>query len=119
MKVFALMHVAFAAAYILHRDDGCYCWSTFFQDALEWKLSLSDQDDQATFLGVMDLWWQTELSFEIPLITNIGPALGYIGNQQALTDGSTMRFMDTLRNGKIIRNCVESLNGTSNPILPS
>ena len=120
VKVFALMHVAFAAAYILHRDDGSYCWSTFFQDALNWKLSLSGQDDQAAFLGVMDLWWwQPELSFETPLITNVGPALGYIENQQDLADGSTRRFMDILRNGRIICNCVEFLNGMSNPILPS
>ena len=119
MKAFALMHVAFAAAYILHRDDDSYCWSTFFQDALNWKLSLSGQDDQAAFLGVMDLWWQRELSFETPLLTNAGPALGYIETQQDLADGLTMTVTDILRNGRIIRNCVEFLNGMSNPILPS
>ena len=115
MKVFALMHIAFAAAYILHRDDGSYCWSTFFQDALNWKLSLSGQDDQAAFLGVMDLWWwQPELSFETPLVTNIGPVLGYTETQQDRTDGFTMKVIEGLRDGKIIRNCVEFLNGTSN-----
>lgn len=119
VEVFALMHVAFAAAYILHRDDDSYCWSTFFQDALNWKLSLSGQDDQAAFLGVMDLWWQREISFETPLITNVGPALGYLEAQQDLVDGFTMRVMDILRNGKIVRNCVEFLNGMSNPFLPS
>ena len=119
VKAFALMHVAFAAAYILHRDDGSYCWSTFFQDALNWKLSLSGQNDQAAFLGVMGLWWQPEHAFETPLLTNIGPAFGYIEPQQDLADGFTMRVMDILRNGRIIRNCVEFLNGMSNPDLPS
>ena len=116
VEVFALMHVAFAAAYILHRDDSSYCWSTFFQDALNWKLSLSGQDDQAAFSGVMDLWWQPEISFDTSLTSNVGPALGYIETQQNLADGYTMRVMDMLRNGKIIRNCVEFLNGMSNPV---
>ena len=119
VEVFALMHVAFAAAYILHRDDGSYCWSTFFQDALDWKLSLSGQDDQAAFLVVMDLWWQPELSFETPLVTNVGPALGYIETRQDLADGFPMRVTDMLRNGKIIRNCVEFLDGMSNSNLLS
>ena len=119
VKAFALMHVAFAAAYILHRDDDSYCWSTFFQDALNWKLSLSGQDDQAAFLGVMDLWWQPEHAFKTPLLTNTGPAFGYIESQQDLADGFTIRVMDILKNGKIIRNCVEFLNGMSNLVLPS
>ena len=119
VEIFALMHVAFAAAYILHRDDGSYCWSTFFQDALNWKLSLSGQDEQAAFLGVMDLWWQPELSFETPLTTNVGPTLGYIKTQQDLADEFPRRFTDMPRNGKIIRNCVEFLNGMSNPNLLS
>ncbi len=116
VEVFALMHVAFAAAYILHKDDGSYCWSSFFQDALDWKLSLSDQNDQAAFLGVMDLWWQPGLSFEISLMTNIGPAFGYIENQHDLADGLPTRVIDMLKSGKIIRNCAEFLNGKSNPI---
>ena len=119
VEVFALMHVGFAAAYILHRDDDSYCWSTFFQDALNWKLSLSGQDDQAAFLGVMDLWWQPQLSFETTLVANVGPALGYIETQQDLADEFIMRVIDMLRKGKIIRNCVEFLNGMSNPILRS
>ena len=118
MEVFALMHVAFAAAYILHRDDGSCRWSTFFQDALCWKFSLTGQDDQADFLAVMDLWWQPELSFETLSITNVGPASGYIETQQDLADCFPIRVMDKLRNGGIIRNCVEFLNGMSYPILP-
>ena len=119
VEVFALMHVAFAAAYILHRDDGSYCWSTFFQDALDWKLLLSRQDDQAAFLGVMDLWWRPEISFETPLITHVGPPFGYHETQQDPADGFPMRVTDMPMKGKIIRNCVEFLNGMSNPILLS
>ena len=109
VEVFALMHVAFAAAYILHRDDGSYCWSTFFQDALCWKLPLSGWDDQADFLAVMDLWWQPSLQTS-PII-NAGPASGYVQSQQHLADWLPIRVMDKLRNGRIIRNCVEFLNG--------
>ena len=119
VKVFAVMHVAFAAAYIVHRDDSSYCWSTFLQDALNWKLSLSGQDDQAAFLGVMALWWQPELSFETSLITHVGPVLGYIETRHDLADGPTIIVMDMLKNGKIIRNFVEFLNGMSNTILLS
>ena len=116
VEVFALMHVAFAAAYILHKDDGSYCWNSFFQDALDWKLSLSDQNDQAAFLGVMDLWWQPGLSSETSLMTNIGPALDYIEIQHDPADGLPMKVVEMLKNGKIIRNCAEFLNGMSNTI---
>ena len=119
VEVFALMHLAFAAAYILHRDDGSYCWSTFFQDALCWKLSLSGRDDRTAFLAVMDLWWLPELSFETSPITNVGPAPGFMETQQDPADWFPTRVMDKLRNGRIIQNCVEFLNGMFYPVVLS
>ena len=119
VEVFALMHLAFAAAYILHRDDGSYCWSTLFHDALVWRLSLSDQDDQTAFLAVMDLWWQGELSLNTSPITNVGSAFGYLETQQDVIDWFSIRGMDILRKGEIIGNCVEFLNGTLYIILLS
>ena len=119
VEVFALMHLAFAAAYILHRDDGSYSWSTLFHDALVWRLSLSDQDDQAAFLVVMDLWWQPELSLNTSPITNVGSAFGYLETQQDVIDWFSIRGMDILRKGEIIGNCVEFLNGTLYIILLS
>ena len=117
VEVFALMHVAFAAAYILHRDDGSYCWSDFFRDALCWELPLSGRDDRAAFLAVMHLWWQQELSLETSPIINASPASGYVESQQDLADWFPIRVMDKLRNGKIIRSCVEFLNGMLNPVV--
>lgn len=119
VEVFALMHVAFAAAYILHRDDDSYCWSTFFQDALCWKLPLSGRDDWAAFLAVMDLWWQPEISLETSPIANAGPASGYVESQQDLADRFPIRVMDKLMNGRIIRNCMEFLNGMLNTVVLS
>ena len=119
VEVFALMHLAFAAVYILHRDDGSYCWSTFFHDALDWRLSLSDQNDQAAFLAVMDLWRQRELSLDTSPITNVGPAFGYVETQQDVVDWFSIKGMDMLRKGEIIGNCVEFLNGTLYPVLLS
>lgn len=116
VEVFALMHLAFAAAYIFHRDDGSYCWNTFFHDALDWRLSLSDQNDQKAFLAVMDLWWQPELFLDTSPITNVGPAFGYVETQHDVVDCFSIRGMDILRKGEIIGNCVEFLNGTLYPI---
>lgn len=119
VEVFALMHLAFAAAYISHRDDGSYCWRTFFHDALDWRHSLSDHNDQVAFLVVMDLWRQPELSLDTSPITNGGPAFGCLETQQDVVDWFSIKGIAMLRKGEVIGNCVEFLNGTLYPVLLS
>ncbi len=56
-EVFAFMHIAFAAAFILHNDDESYCWEAFFEDALQLQHALVDKEGKLLFLKAMDRWW--------------------------------------------------------------
>lgn len=56
-EVFSFMHIAFAAAYILHHEDESYCWDAFFQDALQLRHALVDREGELLFLLAMDRAW--------------------------------------------------------------
>ena len=51
--VFALMHVAGASAYIIHRDYQMYSWGTFLSEAHQWQHLLSDEIEKFTFVKVI------------------------------------------------------------------
>ena len=111
--VFALMHVAFAAAYVLHREHDSYDWNDFFQDALQFHLALSSKSDRDSFLEVMDRWWLPPgLPLRSSLVIKYGPVLGHtfqdstIGIQQ-------MDLVNLLKNGEVARNFSDFLDGQS------
>ena len=57
VDVFALMHVACAFAYMLHKDDESYCcdcWEEFFQDMLQWQYAIAEESEVQIFLKAMD-----------------------------------------------------------------
>ena len=56
-EVFSFMHIAFAAAFILHHEDESYCWEAFFEDALQLQHALVDKKEKLQFLTAMDSWW--------------------------------------------------------------
>ena len=51
--VFALMHVACASAYIVHKDDHMYSWDAFLEDTQLWQYVLTNKIEKATFLKVI------------------------------------------------------------------
>lgn len=55
-EVISFMHVAFAAAFILHHDDKSYSWDAFFQEALQLQHALVDRKEKLLFLTAMDRW---------------------------------------------------------------
>lgn len=56
-EVFSFMHVAFAAAFILHHKDESHCWDAFFQDALQLQHAMVDREGKLMFVTAMDRWW--------------------------------------------------------------
>ena len=48
--VFALMHVAVASAYIIHKDDHVYSWGTFLSEAHQLHHLLIDETEKVTFV---------------------------------------------------------------------
>ena len=59
-EVFSFMHVAFAVASTLHRNDESYCWDAFFQDTLCLQHALIDNEERLLFLEVMSRYWWRE-----------------------------------------------------------
>ena len=111
--VFALMHVAFASAYILHKEHASYDWSDFFQDALQYQLALSSKSDRDSFLEVMDRWWLPPgLSLRASLVINFGPMVGQM-SEESMIGIHQVDLLDLLRNSEIMRNCSEFLDGQS------
>ena len=56
-EVISFMHVAFAAAFILHHEDKSYSWDAFIQEALQLQHALVDRKEKHLFLTAMDCWW--------------------------------------------------------------
>ena len=111
--VFALMHVAFAAAYVLHKEHASYDWSDFFQDALQFHLALSSKSDRDSFLGVMDRWWLPPgLSLRSSLVIKFGPVVGHM-SQESTIGMHQMELVKLLKNGEVARNCSDFLDGRS------
>lgn len=111
--VFALMHVAFAAAYVLHKEHASYDWSDFFQDALQFHLALSSKSDRDSFLGVMDRWWLPPgLSLRSSLVIKLGPVVGHM-LQESTIGMHQMELVKLLKNGEVARNCSDFLDGQS------
>lgn len=99
-EIFALVHVAFATAYMLHHEDELYCWSSLFRDMLQWKFSLLEKNDIILFSRAMEkLSFPQEHSVRSPLIVDPSKESSGLGVSMALSNGS------------IVENCWILLSG--------
>ncbi len=55
--VFALAHIACAAAYIIHKDDGSHCWNDFFLHILKMHTLIQNGNDARVFVQLVKLMW--------------------------------------------------------------
>lgn len=99
---FALMHIAFAAAYAVHRNDESYLWSAFFQDALWWQSALSSQSDRHHFRNAMDRWWRHSGKSPV-FLTSDAPSNLLWPPLDSSTSGTSL--LTVLRAGKIMQAC--------------
>lgn len=53
--VFALAHIACAAAYITHGDDRLHCWNEFLQNILDWQNLIRSKSDAQLFVQLVNL----------------------------------------------------------------
>ena len=113
--VFALIHMALAAAYILHRDDNePYCWTAFLQDAFHWQLTLSNKEDEISFINAM-------LHLGVPSSLTSYSSFGSImhpgcnGTSLENTPAKTNHdlSLSELRSGMIFKDCLGFLEGKS------
>lgn len=93
--IFALMHIAFAAAYVVHKHDSSYLWSAFFQDALHWQLALTSELDRRSFRDAMDRWWWPSGH----------PTFSSSSSLSLPESTSHKTLLTVLRKGKVIQAC--------------
>lgn len=94
VNVFALIHVALASAYILHKDDDSYCWDDYLHDMLIWQYAIVDESEKRSFVRVMD-----ELSTPHGIST-VPAKAAYSYNEH-----SSSTLLELLRNGRMIKDC--------------
>ncbi len=106
--VFALIHVALAAAYILHRDDDePYYWTAFLQDAFHWQLTLSSKDDRTRFINAM---LHLGVPFSLTSHSSFGSAMypGLNGTSFGNTPTPTNQnlLLSELTSGMVFKDCL-------------
>lgn len=106
--VFALMHVACASAYMLHRDNESYCWDKFLNDMLAWQYAIVEESERLVFVGVMD---RLSTPQGIPTLPSNA---SYCHNWHP-----SGALLDVLRNGRVVENCSTMLTGKLFLELPS
>ena len=107
--LFSLLHLAIAAAYLLHSQQGFYDWDTLYDEALHWQHALSKDEDKALFLKAMDPKFRPSL-------------LLYSGrrdlHRDRILDGSIyagqhISLPDALRRSELLKVCIGFLDGES------
>ena len=103
--IFALMHLAFAAAFILHWQHDDYAWDSFYDDALKWQHAIFNDDDKIVFLNAMSRWLLPELEDDSMLYC--------IAPQGSLDCGDKENLSAILRSGEIFKVCIGFLDSKS------
>ena len=109
-EIFALMHIACGVFYIRHGNDTCYGWGGLFQDFLRWQYAIREDRDVHLLLAVINQLWRPGC-VTLSQGTTVSPIHG-LGSLITLNPRS-VHLVDLLRNGMIIRECSEFLNGKS------
>ena len=111
--VFAIMHLAFAAAFSLTWKQDDYLFSALRDDALQWQHALPRDEDKTRFSDAMNCWRLHELE-PPPLFTSASNTKlqsmtpqdsHYCGDQQTLWDGQ--------KKGEVFKVCIAFVDSKS------
>ncbi len=110
--VFAIMHLAFATAFFLHWQHDDYSFGALLDDALQWQLVLSSNEDKVEFLIALSLWWLPEVDSTALLRRNY--MILYSSTIQERLEYSDQReIFDRLKNNAVFRIFIGFLDGKS------
>ncbi len=108
--VFAFIHLAFASAFVLHRQHDFYSWNAFFGEALQWQHAFAETEDRILFLTAMNCWWLPEQSSPL-LNSSVHTSFGSITPRGSLFSGDQEKLSDVLRNSEPFKVCICFLDG--------
>ena len=134
--VFALAHIACAAAYIMHVDDSSHCWNEFFQQILILQNLIQNRSDARLFVQFINLLCWPQCSSAKRFCDNYfldgstgtfvplrGPVVGLNGLSSTATTGSqatryptepqSMITLNGLKDGAVLQECSRFLDGKS------
>ena len=124
-EIFQLNHIAFACAFLLYAEDGCYSWELLYQDTLIWGRLIIDQEDRNCYLKIANLLWSAPCLMLPPLTARLSyavntefarqPPNSLLGHQsesslfdETYGDGT---LSCEIRSGKLMRSCTLYLDG--------
>ena len=134
--VFALVHVACAAGYIVHRDNSSHCWNEFFQDILKWQFMMPNESDARIFIQLVNLlWWPKGYSAQLccsnyfidetsgTLVPLRKPVMNLKVSSSTRTNDllpsgwpmkpTSTQILNSLKNGPALQECSRFLDGKS------
>lgn len=112
--VFALLTLAFAAAFLLQRQQRFRCQDTFHDEALQWQHALSDKEDKILFLKAMDCWWPLPELQPTPLLNKSRhTSYGSMTSQESLKCNDQTDPLEMLRDNEVLKACTGFLDGES------
>ena len=105
-ELFALVHLAFATAFFLHRQQGFFCWNTFYNDTFQWQHTLASHEDRVAFLAVM----KPELWPLPPLYRNRLASLYDVSSRESAYCGDKQSLLGVLRTSQLLKVCIGFLD---------
>lgn len=112
--IFAFIHVAFAAAFLLHCQQSFYCLNAFYDDALQWQHALPHEKDRIVFLKAMDRWrWLPKLQSTSSLHTGRRVRFDSFASPESTKYVHKLDRLNALRNSKVLKVCIGFLDGLS------
>lgn len=108
--VFAVMHLALAAAFYLRCESKFYSWRDFCVDALEWQHALPSPIDKISFSNAMKLWGYPEREPTPLFYSSSYTGFGSITPQGSIRCGDQSTLLDTLRDSQVFKVCIGLLD---------
>ena len=111
--VFAIMHLAFAAAFSLTWQQDDYMFSALRDDALQWQRALPRDEDKSRFLNAMDCWRLHELE-PPPLFASACHTNSHsMTPQEPLYWGDQQTLRDRLKRGEVFKALIAFVDSKS------
>ena len=107
-EVFALMHIACGVFYIRHGNEACYGWGELFQDFLRLQYAMSEERDIHLLIAITNQLWCPDCVI-LPQGPTVSPTQTF--GPVITVKPQSAHFVNLFRNGMIIRECSEFLNG--------
>ena len=113
-EVFALAHIAYAASYTMHSNDGSYRWIEFFEDMLQWQHVLSEERDAHLLIAVTNLLWCHSIPSPYGSTAMATPAsTSCLVGQSIPAQVQLQHPANRWKSGTIMRECSRYLDGKS------